>query len=164
MAAAVPFIQAAGAIFSAVSAISQGRAAKAAGDYNAQIAEQNAVIARQQAEAQARQQDRENYLRLGQIKAAQGRAGGEAGTGSVLDVLGDVAAQGELEKQDILYRGELAARGYTNTAALDRYGGAQAQSASYLKAGSELLSGGAKAYESYDRLKNPPGGTILKRG
>lgn len=163
MAEAIPFIQAAGAIFSAVSAISQGNAAKAAGDYNAQIAEQNAAIARQQAEAQARQQDRENYLRLGAIKAAQGHAGGEAGAGSVLDVLGDVAAQGELEKQDILYRGELAARGYMNTAALDRYSGAQAQSASYLKAGSELLSGGAKAYDSYDRLKNPPGGTLLKR-
>jgi hypothetical protein len=76
-----------------------------------------------------------------------------ANEGSVLDVLGDTAAQGELEKQNILYQGEQRARGFNNTAALDTFSGKQAQRSSYMKAGSELLSGGANAAYAYNRLK-----------
>lgn len=162
MAAAIPFIQAAGAVISAIGALRQGEAASNAAQYNATISDQNAQIARQSAADQAAQADRETYLRLGAIRAAQGASGGAAGEGSVLDVIGDVAAQSELEKQHIIYRGELAARGHTNTASLDRYSGESTRSASYLKAGSELLSGGAKAYQSYDALDKKP--TQPKRG
>lgn len=153
MAAALPFMQIAGAVIAAIGALQQGQAAKAAGDYNARINEQNAQIARQNAADQARQVERENYLRLGAIKAAAGASGGDTGQGSVLDVLADTAAQGELEKQQTIYRGELAARGYTNTATLDRFSGEASSTASYWKAGGELLSGGAKAYGSYQALK-----------
>lgn len=153
MAAAVPYIIAASAAVSAISAIRQGQAAKAAAAYNAQIGEQNAAVARQEAADAARQADREKYLRLGAIRAAQGHAGGAGDEGSVLDVLADVAAQSELDRQNIIYRGELKARGYANTAALDTFSGQNAQSASYLKAGTELLSGGANAYTAYSKLK-----------
>jgi hypothetical protein len=153
VAAALPYLQAAMAVVGAISAIQQGKSAKAAADYNARINEQNAGIARQEAADLARQQERENYLRLGAIHAAQGKSGGAAGEGSVLDVLGDTAAQGELERQNILYRGELKARGYTNTAALDRFEGSQAVSSSYMKAGTELLSGAASAYDTFGRIK-----------
>lgn len=158
-AAAVPFIQAAGAVIGAINAIQQGRAANAAAQYNAAISEQNAAISRSDAAAQAAQIERENTLRLGSIRAAQGRAGGAAGEGSVLDVLGDVAAQGELERQQAIYQGELRARGFTNTAQLDRYSGRQAQSAGYMRAGAELLSGGSRAYQSYTRLRQTGGTT-----
>lgn len=153
MAAAIPFIIAASAAVSAISAIRQGQAAKASADYNATINTQNAQISRQEAIDQARQQDRENYLRLGAIRAGQGHSGGTGDAGSVLDVLGDTAAQGELERQNIIYRGELKARGFTNTASLDTASGENAQSASYMKAGSELLGGAADAYTTNSKLK-----------
>lgn len=153
MAMAIPFIMLAATAVSAISAVRQGQAAKAAADYNALINQQNAGIARSDAAAQAAQVDRENYLRLGSIRAAQGKSGGVAGEGSVLDVLGDVAAQGELEKQYALYQGEQRARGYGNTATLDTFSGRNAQTAGYLKAGTELLSGGAGAYTTSQRLK-----------
>ena len=159
MAAAVPFLMAAGAVVSAVGAIQQGKAAKAAADYNATVSEQNAQIARNDAAMQAVQIERENALRLGAIRAAQGKSGGVANEGSVLDVLGDVAAQGELERQQAIYQGELRARGFTNTAQLDRYSGRQAQSAGYMRAGAELLSGGSRAYSSYTRLRQTGGTT-----
>lgn len=152
IAAVIPYIVAASAVVSAVSSIQQGKAAKAAADYNATISLQNAEISRSNARAEAGQISRENYLRLGAIRAAAGRNGGVSGEGSVLDVLGDVAAQGELEKQQALYQGELGARGYTNTATLDRIQGKSAQRAGYLKAGTDLLSGGASAYGTYKRL------------
>jgi hypothetical protein len=152
MAAAIPFIMVASAVVGAVGAIQQGKAAKAAADFNATINMQNAEIARADAAMQAQQIGRENYLRLGAVRAAQGKSGGAAGEGSVLDVLGDVAAQGELEKQYALYQGEQRARGFQNTATLDTFSGRQAEKAGYLKAGTELLSGGAKAYTAYKRV------------
>lgn len=152
MAVAIPFVVAASAAISAIGAIQQGKAAKAAADYNATINLQNAEIARSNAQAQAGQIDRENYLRLGAIRAAAGKSGGASSEGSVLDVLGDVAAQGELEKQQAIYQGELGARGYTNTATLDTFSGKSAQTSSYYKAGAELLGGGASAYSTYSKL------------
>ncbi|MFO0253529.1 MAG: hypothetical protein ACK52V_05380, partial [Betaproteobacteria bacterium] len=143
----------------ALSAIQQGRAARAAADFNATISTQNAEIARSDAAAQAAQIERENTLRLGSIRAAQGRSGGAAGEGSVLDVLGDVAAQGELERQYAVYQGEQRARGFTNTAALDRASGRQAERQGFMRAGAELLAGGARAYGSASRLQRTGGAT-----
>lgn len=152
MAQAVPFLMMAGSTISAVGALRQGQASRDASNYNAAIMQQNAVIARQEAADLARQFDRETIQRMGAIRAAQGHAGGDAGAGSVLDVLGDVAAQSELEKQNILYRGELKARGYTNTADLDRMAGANAVRSSRYQAGAELLSGAGNAYFARSRM------------
>ena len=151
MTAAIPYIMAASAAVLAVSAIRQGNAAEAAANFNAQVAEQNAAASREQAAARAKQVDRENYLRLGAIRANQGKSGGTM-AGSALDVLGDAAAQGELERQNVVYQGEMAARGYANTAALDRASGENAATSGYMRAGSELLSGGSGAYTAYGRL------------
>lgn len=147
MAVAIPFLLAASAAVSAYSAIQQGKAAKAAEDYNSTIANQNAQIAQQQTKVADQQQARENYLRLGAIRAAAG-ANGNANAGSVLDVIGDVAQQGELQRQQIRLGGQLKVRDYTNTAALDSAAGRQAQTSSYFKAGSDLLGGAAGAYSN----------------
>ena len=165
MAMAVPIMMAVGTAVSVIGAIQQGNAAKAAANFNAQvalqnqqIAEQDAQIAREQAALQANQADREGRLRLGKIRAAHGASGG-AMEGSVLDVLGDVSAQNELEKQDVIFQGELQARsalnrgaGFANEAALETYRGKSAQTAGYLSAGRELLSGGRKTYEAFKRV------------
>lgn len=152
MAAALPFFAVASAAVSALGAMRQGEMAAAAGNYNATINDQNAAIVRQNAADKAKQADREKYLRLGAIHAAQGHAGGTADSGSVLDVLGDVAAQSELEKQQIIYQGEQQARGYTNTAQLDRASADNAESGSMFKAGSELLGGFSSYFNLNDRL------------
>lgn len=162
-----PVFQAIGAVVGVISALSQGRNQEQASQYNAAqaqenalISEQNAALSRSDALVHADQVKRENYLRLGAIAAAQGKSGGAAGEGSVLDVLGDVAGQGELERQDILYRGELQARGYQNqargyerTAALDVSQGRNAVTSSYYKAGSELLSGASAIGSTYSKLR-----------
>lgn len=175
MAAILPVLQVVGAVVSAIGALRQASAASKAANaqaeavqtaatFNATVSAQNAEIAQAEAADNARRADRETYMRLGAIRAAQGASGGAAGEGSVLDIIGDVAAQGELEKQNILYQGELKARGYQNTAALDRYSGAtqaqalrtsgeNARTTGYWKAGSELLGGAVGAYTSYTKLK-----------
>lgn len=152
MAAAVPFLIAAGATMSAMNAIQQGQAAKAAAQFNSTIANQNAQIAREETLQRVRQADREALLRTGAVTAAAGASGGKQ-QGSVLDVLGDVAAQNEIQRQDIIYRGALEERGYRNTAALDTAEGDAKQRSSYLQAGSELLSGAGNATFAQGKLK-----------
>jgi hypothetical protein len=151
MPAVIPIILIASAAIAAYSAVQQGKAAKAAADYNSQIQTQNAEIVREDAKVEADQSRRETLMRLGSIRAAQGASGGAGGEGSVLDVLGMVASEGKRQEQNIIYRGEQAARGYSNTAQLDTFSGSQAQKAGYLKAGSELMGGASSAYGSMQR-------------
>lgn len=151
IAAAAPYLAAAGAAVSAIGAIQQGQSARAAARYNAKMAEDQAAQDRYEASVQAQQKARETYQRLGAIRAAQGKSGGAADAGSVLDVIGDVASQGELERQWILRGGEISATGRENTARLDRMQGRAAVTGSYLKAGSELLSGTSNAYYTWKR-------------
>lgn len=152
MAPAIPFIVAAAAVVGAGAAIQQGETAKAAANYNVKVNQQNAQIAKQQAEDLAVQRDRETFMRLGSIRAAQGKSGGSGSEGSVLDVLGDAAAQSELEKQYIIYRGKLGERQFNNTAGLDAFAGERAQTAGYMKAGSELLYGAGSYYKADSTL------------
>lgn len=142
------------AAVSAFGAYQQGQAAKKAGEFNAQVNLQNAAAAQSQASMRASQQQRETLLRVGAIRAAHGASGGTA-DGSVLDVLADTAAQGEMQRQSIIYGGEMQARGYQNTATLDIFGAKAAGRAGTLKAGSELLSGAAAASNSYNATKPP---------
>lgn len=148
----LPIFQAAGTALSVFGAMQSGSAAKKAAEYNAAVNRQNAELAQIEARDAARIVDRQNYLLQGSIRAAAGASGGKQ-QGSVLDVIADAAAQGELEKQMILYRGQLKARGFRNTAELDEMGGDAAKTGSYLRAGSELLSGAINTYKSYTALK-----------
>lgn len=141
-----------GTIFSAVSSISSGNAARASGDYNAAIYAQNAEVTRQRAAADEARQRRENLLRAGNLRAGYG-ASGVTLDGSPLDVLEMAATTGELDAQNVRYKGSLRAIGYENSAALDTAGASNALTSSYYRAGSELLSGGAKAYGSYNSFK-----------
>lgn len=142
---ALPYLQAAGTIFQAIGTLQRGQAAKAAGRYNAEVAERNAATARRQAAMDAETQKRESDKRLGAIVAGYG-ASGVTLEGSPLDVLASSASEAERDRQTILYKGELRAMGYEADAEIERFSGDNAARASYTKAGSELLIGGAKAY------------------
>lgn len=141
MAAVVPFLPLISAGVAGFGAIMQGLSMRAAGKYNAAMMRQNAKLAMEEATMLATQQERENYMRLGSIRAAQGKSGGSGSEGSVLDVIGDAAAQGELQKQYIIRQGEMKAAGFQSTATLDEAMGRNAATAGVLTAGSELLSG-----------------------
>lgn len=147
-----------GTAVSAIGAVRQGQAASAAADYNAQVARQNAVVASQQAAQQAALQQRQARQRIGAARAAYGAAGVRV-EGSPLDVLESSAANAELDRQTILYRGQLRALGYNDTAALNEAQGANAEQQGYLRAGSALLLGGAQTFAMIPQ--GGGGGSIL---
>ena len=137
LAPAIPFILGASAVVGTGLALYQGRAAR-------KESKARAELERTQAAFEAKQSERMAYLRLGAIRAAHGKSGGVYGEGSVLDVIGDVTAQSELERQHILAGGTARADAYERR-------GKNEQTASYLSAGSELLSGSVAAYDAFMR-------------
>lgn len=89
------------------------KAAKIEGAFareNAEFTRENGQIILSLAAQEAAQSDRASRLRLGSIRAAAGASGGRLHSGSIVDIISDTAAQGELEKQNILFRGRLGLR------------------------------------------------------
>lgn len=149
----------AGTATKVVSSIQQGKAQSkqldeqaGANDLNRTVALQDAEISEQQAAQEAGRIDRENRLRKAGVVASA--AGSGVGIdGSVLDVLTDLVAQGELDKQDAIYEGQLQSRGYRLTAveqarqaAGARSGAKDAKRAGYFAAGADLLQGASNVY------------------
>lgn len=137
MAAALPFLSTA---FSVIGAISSGMQQKDAADYNAAVANNNAIAARQQAAANAEAQARESRRRIGSARAGYG-ASGVGLEGSPLDIIEQSAMEAEIDRQNILYAGDLKAQGFENTAALEKSKGKNAMTGAIFKAGSSLLTG-----------------------
>lgn len=132
-----------GTAFSVIGALNQGQQAKNAAEYNAAVARNNAIASRQQATVAAEAQARKSRAQLGSMRAAYG-ASGVSMEGSPLDVLESSAAMAELDRQNILYSGELKAGGYESTAGLELMRGDAAETGSYFSAGSALLSGASR--------------------
>lgn len=147
MAAAAPALLIASTAMSAIGSIQQGNATASAARYNEAIEYRNATISRQQARAEADQKRKESLKQLGAARAGYA-ASGVTMDGSPLDVLASSASEAELDRQNILYRGELAALGYEDSAYLYGQRASNARTAGYMGAASALLSG---AYTFSDR-------------
>jgi hypothetical protein len=129
----------------AIGAIKQGNDAAAAGNFNAAQLESRAQTERDQAAAQAQIDQQNTRRRMGEAYAAAGASGIDPSQGSPLSVMSDLAAQGELTRRLSLYRGDVAATGDLNQAAVSRYQGKLAQQAGMMK-GVGILVGNAAAY------------------
>lgn len=121
---------------------------------DAKFARENADIIRSQADLKAKQLDRESRLRLGAIRAAGGASGRRAG--DLSDILMDVAAQGELDKQLAWRAGHLGARQeefqanrFSAMAAFSEQSGESAQTAGNIGAAGSLLGGITKAFSFF---------------
>lgn len=154
---------AAGAATSAYGAYQQGQFQKASSNYQAQVATQDAEVAQQQAAAQADQDKRMAYLRIGAAKASYGASGVDS-AGSPMDVIGDIAAQSELQRQNDLYQGKLKSRGSLETATVESAAGKAAAQSGTLTAGSSLLSGAASTYGNYRTLQRSSGAPNTRAG
>lgn len=144
---------------SAIGSISQGYASQQQANYNASVAEANAQAARQQAALDEQTSRRQSAMTLGTIRARAAANTGDVG-GSALDVLGDSAAEAELQALILRYGGEVKARGFESEAALNRVRGANAVSAGYIGAGTALLQAGRYAYGAYGGAPSAGGSVI----
>lgn len=159
-------------VMAAGGAIKQGQAAKKQAAYQSQVERNNAQIAGWQAEdatkrgAIAEQRQRLATSRLaGAQRAGMASSGVELTSGSPLDVLGDTSMLGELDALTIRSNAEREAYGFRAQgqnlqaqSALTQMAGRDAVQASYIGAGSSLLSTAATAGDRYQTYKYYRGG------
>ena len=151
-------IVAGASLLSASSAVQQGAAAKAAGQFNANMAERNAKVAEQQAEMIKRSSEfdinrfRDNFSDLQATAAQAFRYNGFVATGGTpLQVLLDNAREADTEIALRRYNASIGEQQALESATeqrlqgrLDRMMGRSAQKASYYQAAGSLLGGAAK--------------------
>jgi hypothetical protein len=121
-----------------------GRQANAVAGYNAKVAENNAQAERDRAAYDASLQKDQLRRVVGAQRAAGAASGLDITQGTPVAVLGDTAKQGELDVLARLYSGESAATASLNDAQRFRAEGKAAQTAGFINAGTNLLSGFGK--------------------
>lgn len=149
------------AILTAVNALNEGKQAKRAKDYNADVMESEAAIAMQQGGAREDQNRRRAREFMGTQRASAAQAGVGLG-GSIGDVLGDSAAEAELDSLNIRYESNLQSLGMKNQAAMTRWEGKELKRQAKVKAVTSLITGGANYAKSsgFDfGSKGPAGGS-----
>jgi hypothetical protein len=149
----------------AVSALAQAGGGLIAGQQEASAYKFNAAqersaadIARANSQAEARQIETDNERRAGEAGAAIGASGVVANTGTPLQAMSDLATQGALQKQFALYRGSVEALGHENQAQADMTAASGALKASWIKAGTTLLSAAAQGAMAQFKPSTPAGG------
>lgn len=130
--------------------LGMGQSARAAGEYNAALAEQNARFTRQKAKEDYRRFNISSRKQQGRMQALYAKAGVtlEGSPGDVLDEAMDIAA---LDALSILHSGERQALGYKGEAEMERYAGKAAERQSYYKAAGTLLSGADDMYSKWPK-------------
>lgn len=129
---------------SAIGSIVGGQRQATADRYNADLASTEATIARQQSVAEATQVQQNARRQIGAAITAAGASGVDPNQGSPVNVVSDLAQQGELSRQLALYRGSLRGISLDSKAAMLRYNAGQAEDGGVLTAGTTFLTGYAK--------------------
>lgn len=146
----------------AVGAIQQGRQANAAAKHNAGLMEQNARQVRLEAAAREDAQRRQARQLAGTQRASIAQSG-TGFSGSAADIMEQSATMAELDALTTRYEGETRAQGLLAQAEQTRWEGNQARKASYLQAGTSLLSSyadytNASATRDYRKAQKAPYG------
>lgn len=154
---AAPYLMAASAGISAISAVMGGQqrsaafqAQAAADERNADQARVNAAVQMNQAEAEAARTDAATRRRSAAAYNLSAASGGDPSYGSPLDLMADIAAEGALDSQIQRWKGTLAAQGMLAQAngldaqaGFNRNAGDAAATAGFIQGGASLLNAGA---------------------
>ena len=125
-------------------AISSGRGAQGASNYNADVALQEGEMAQKSAQMRKWQITRQKGKMAGRQHALYAKAGVVANTGSPFEVMVDTAAQYELDKAITQYNADVMSARAKSESDYRRQIGKNYNSSGWAQAGNILLSGLAK--------------------
>ncbi len=162
MAAAIPWLTAAGGVLGAAGNAQSGKAAKVAGQrqrvanqFEAEQMDQQAIQSVAVAQRDAREEERRSRL-LASRALAVSAAGGGASDPTTVRIIADIEGEGAYRAGVAMYRGEDEARRLRMAASAKRYegevaaeGGQLAQSSYNLAAGASVLKAGSSLYGKY---------------
>jgi hypothetical protein len=124
--------------------LSKGSAQQQQGDVSAEIFRRQAAREREIGELNARRVRERGESLAATQRAILGAGGGEQSTGSALLIQEDLSEETEFNARLAEANAEAAAQSKASEAVLARLGGQHARTASFFRAGTALLSGGAK--------------------
>ncbi|WP_256753510.1 hypothetical protein [Mesorhizobium sp. Mes31] len=136
----------AGTALSAGGALVEGQQQKQMADYQAKAYEQQALADAQSTAFEQSQERHKQDLLQAQARAQAG-ASGVGMAGSPTEVLAANARQGQLDLDAMLYGSQLRQNNLNSQAAISRFSGKQAVTASIFNAGSALVGGLSKIYD-----------------
>lgn len=136
----------AGTALSVGGALVEGQQSKQVADYQAKVYEQQAQADAQQAAFDQTQERHKQDLLQAQALAQAG-ASGVGIAGSPTEVLAANARQGQTDLGALLYGSKLRQNNLNTQAAISRFSGKQAVTASLFKAGDALVGGLSKIYD-----------------
>lgn len=139
MADPVSAMMIAGTVLSAGGSIYQGTKAKKAADSEAAQLEYAAGQQRAASQRTAEEQRRQARLAISRTQAVAGGGGSDQ---TVVDLVGDMAGEGELRALTALYEGDDRAFGMERQAEARRREGKAARTAGYTRAVASVLRGG----------------------
>lgn len=134
-----------GQFISSIGSLVSGQSQADMLDTQAEIQRRNAGQAIIAAKQNADRQQLIAGKQIGSEEASYG-ASGVAMTGSVANVLAASAANAELDRQNILYGGQIRAINYENQASMDKISAKNALVGSYYGAAGAAIKGGTQAY------------------
>ncbi|WP_027050932.1 hypothetical protein [Mesorhizobium erdmanii] len=134
-----------GTVLSVGGALVEGQQQKQMADYQAKAYEQQARAEAQSAAFEQGQERHKQDLLQAQARAQAG-ASGAGIAGSPTEVLAANARQGQLDIKAIQYGSQLRQNGLNTQAAISRFSGKQAVTASIFNAGNSLVGGLSKIY------------------
>lgn len=155
-AAFIPYIAA------AAGTLLQGSSAKGEARSEALQLEQQAGQDRASAQRAAIEQRRSARYMQSRVQALAAASGAGASDPTVVNLQNSIDAEGEYAALTAMYEGEDVARSKEFAASVARKQGSAAATASYLKAGSTLLSGASSWYDKYGA--GGPGGSDRAMG
>ena len=149
LAGLAPIIGGIGTGVQILGTIQAGREADAKAQYEAKVQEQQADEATASSQRSAAEQHRQGQFLLSQQRAAIAGSGGSLADASVLDLMGDTAAEADLAARTEIYKGDQQSRGYNDAAKVSRISGRNARNASYISAAGSLFSGVSNMYSRF---------------
>lgn len=118
-----------------------GRVAEAQSEYEASVYEQDAKMRQQKTRFDLLQAERAKQHGMGRLRAKMATSGARLDVGAPLLALSEQATEYELNKALIAYEGEVETRRLWTQRELAKSRGRYARRASYLQAGTSLLTG-----------------------
>lgn len=149
LAGLAPIFGAIGTGVQVLGTLQAGREAEARANYEAEVQEQQADEAYAASQRDAAETYRKGRIMLGDQRAAIAASGGSLTDPSVIDIMGDTAAEIDLAARTDIYKGEQQARGYNDAAVNSRATGRSARSASFIGAAGGLFSGISNMYSRF---------------
>jgi len=142
-------VTALGTVVSTLGQIRAGQAAEQSANYQAAVQTQQAQREKENAKVRAEDYRRAASAAQGTSRAMLGASGISPSTGSPLLVASDFAVEKELNIRRLQNQGKVTSNRLLQSAELTRTSGRNARTASYLSAGSSLLTGAGKTYGYY---------------